>query len=250
MTPHGNEVRSAADDRLESWKEIAAYLKHSVRTVRRWEATEGLPVHRHHHEQRGSVYAFRSELDGWREGRRRRPAAPPRATRRTARITGPAAAVAVLAAAAGVWLWPENRDGSPKAPELVRLTTDAGLTWQPAISRDGKWVAYSSDRGGKGNLDIWIQRAAAVPPVALTAHPANDTEPSFSPDGETVVFRSERDGGGVYAIPIAPGGVERRIADQGRRPSFSPDGRMIAYWTGTNLPLDRRELWIAPAILS
>ena len=57
----------ASTDRLDSWKEIAAYLNRSVRTVRRWEATEGLPVHRHMHRSQGSVYAFRSEIDGWRQ---------------------------------------------------------------------------------------------------------------------------------------------------------------------------------------
>jgi serine/threonine-protein kinase len=57
-------------DRLESWKEIAAYLSRSERTVRRWEDSEGLPVHRLQHDKRGSVYAYASELDGWREARR------------------------------------------------------------------------------------------------------------------------------------------------------------------------------------
>jgi len=56
---------SAQDDRLESWKEIAAYLRREVRTVQRWEKREGLPVHRHVHDKLGSVYAFRSELDAW-----------------------------------------------------------------------------------------------------------------------------------------------------------------------------------------
>jgi len=55
-----------AEDRLESWKEIAAYLKRGVRTVRRWEHDEGLPVHRHQHKALGSVYAFKSEIDAWR----------------------------------------------------------------------------------------------------------------------------------------------------------------------------------------
>ena len=57
----------ASTDRLDSWKEIAAYLNRSVRTVRRWEADEGLPVHRHMHRALGSVYAFRSEIDAWRQ---------------------------------------------------------------------------------------------------------------------------------------------------------------------------------------
>src|SRR5215475_8825599 len=57
--------RPSAADRLDSWKEIATYLKRSVRTVHRWEAEQGLPVHRHLHQSSGTVYAFKSELDGW-----------------------------------------------------------------------------------------------------------------------------------------------------------------------------------------
>jgi TolB-like protein/Flp pilus assembly protein TadD len=58
--PHGSE-----QDRLDSWKEIAAYLKRGVTTVQRWERTEGLPVRRLPHSKAGSVYAFRRELDEW-----------------------------------------------------------------------------------------------------------------------------------------------------------------------------------------
>lgn len=54
-----------AKDRLDSWKEIASYLKRTVRTVQRWEMHEGLPVHRHMHRRANSVYAHRSELDDW-----------------------------------------------------------------------------------------------------------------------------------------------------------------------------------------
>lgn len=57
-------------DRLDSWKEIAAYLNRSVRTVRRWEADEGLPVHRHMHRSLGSVYAHKSEIDAWQQAAR------------------------------------------------------------------------------------------------------------------------------------------------------------------------------------
>jgi TolB-like protein/tetratricopeptide (TPR) repeat protein len=52
-------------DRLDSWKEIAAYLKRDVTTVQRWEKREGMPVHRHLHDRMGSVYASRAELDAW-----------------------------------------------------------------------------------------------------------------------------------------------------------------------------------------
>ena len=58
-------------DRLDTWKQIAAYLSRGVRTVRRWEREEGLPVHRHLHRTLGSVYAFTVEIDSWRENNRR-----------------------------------------------------------------------------------------------------------------------------------------------------------------------------------
>jgi TolB-like protein len=52
-------------DRIDSWKEIAAYLRRSVPTVQRWEKKEALPVRRHTHEKQGSVFAYQSELDEW-----------------------------------------------------------------------------------------------------------------------------------------------------------------------------------------
>ena len=56
-------------DRLDSWKEIASFLRRDVRTVQRWEKKEGLPVHRHHHDKLGSVYASRAEVNVWFQGR-------------------------------------------------------------------------------------------------------------------------------------------------------------------------------------
>ncbi len=57
------------DDRLDSWKEIAAYMRRDVTTVQRWEKREGMPVHRHVHDKMGSVYAFRTDLDAWARSR-------------------------------------------------------------------------------------------------------------------------------------------------------------------------------------
>ena len=52
-------------DRLDGWKEIACYLRRSVRSVQRWEKSGGLPVVRHRHVRGATVYAFRDELDAW-----------------------------------------------------------------------------------------------------------------------------------------------------------------------------------------
>jgi hypothetical protein len=57
--------RNTPQKTLESWKQIAAYLDRSERTVRRWEANEGLPVHRREHEKQDTVFAFRHELEAW-----------------------------------------------------------------------------------------------------------------------------------------------------------------------------------------
>src|SRR3954471_14864427 len=59
-----------ADDRLDSWKEIATYLRRDITTVQRWEKREGMPVHRHLHDKLGSVYAFRAELEAWSRTRK------------------------------------------------------------------------------------------------------------------------------------------------------------------------------------
>ena len=57
--------RNTPQRTLESWKQIAAYLDRSERTVRRWEATEGLPVHRREHEKQDTVFAFKHEVEAW-----------------------------------------------------------------------------------------------------------------------------------------------------------------------------------------
>jgi TolB-like protein/Flp pilus assembly protein TadD len=63
-------VSNEPERHLDSWKEIAAYLGRSEKTVRRWEQTEGLPVHRLRHDKRSSVYAYSTELEAWRKARR------------------------------------------------------------------------------------------------------------------------------------------------------------------------------------
>lgn len=63
--PANSEAATFTEGRLESWKEIAAYLGKTVRTVQRWERLKGLPVHRHGHGRNGSVYAFKADIDQW-----------------------------------------------------------------------------------------------------------------------------------------------------------------------------------------
>src|SRR5882724_5497365 len=55
--------------RLESWGEIATYLRRDIRTVQRWEHDYRLPVRRLVIGKMGQVYAYRSELDRWMKQR-------------------------------------------------------------------------------------------------------------------------------------------------------------------------------------
>src|SRR5437762_6775919 len=68
-SPPPSEPDLLSNDRLESWKEIAAFLGRGVTTVQRWEAEEGLPVHRLPHAKKGSVFASKRELESWRSSR-------------------------------------------------------------------------------------------------------------------------------------------------------------------------------------
>ena len=109
-------------ERLESWKAIAEYLARDERTVRRWETSEGLPVHRHYHHRRATVYAYRHELDAWRVERGSngaRASAASSAARRW-RPSNPLAAVATIAAAALVALGIQLGQMAPTS-ELPRM---------------------------------------------------------------------------------------------------------------------------------
>ena len=65
LASRGTGPQLSPQERLDSWKEIAAYLRRGPRTVQRWEQELGLPVHRLSHGQRGQVFAYKPELDAW-----------------------------------------------------------------------------------------------------------------------------------------------------------------------------------------
>jgi len=133
--------------RLESWKEIAAYLGRDVTTVRRWEKREGLPVHRLHHSRLGSVYAYTTELDAWRDER-----APAGAT------DAPDARPVSEVLRSGV------RARAAAALAALALTVAVGLLW---LVRERSSIQPASASGG-------IRSLAVLPLQNFSGNPEQD----------------------------------------------------------------------------
>ena len=154
-----------------------------------------------------------------------------------ARSGGAGRAIALLAAGAFVaaavavaWYFYYGR-GSTAAPPLSlhhrQLTQAAGVEDSPAISPDGKWVAYVSNV--MGNPDIQLQSVGGQTAINLTKDsPLPDSDPAFSPDGERIAFRSERSGGGIFVMGRT-GEAPRFVTAGGFSPAWSPDGRELVY---------------------
>jgi Tol biopolymer transport system component/tRNA A-37 threonylcarbamoyl transferase component Bud32 len=158
-------------------------------------------------------------------GKLRRPGAEAVQRRRSPFLWIGLGTVAV-AAAVLLWIFRPKATGPPEY-QITRMTYDEGATLTPSVSPNGAMFAYSSDRGGRGDLDIWVQQIAGGAPLRVTTDPADEMAPFFSADGSRIVFRSTKDGGGIYEV-AAFGGPERRIADRGFYPRCSPDGAWVS----------------------
>ncbi|HVO23939.1 MAG TPA: DNA-binding protein [Candidatus Margulisiibacteriota bacterium] len=251
----GTPARGSPADRLDSWKKIASYLKRDVSTVQRWERREAMPVHRHLHDKRGSVFAFRPELDLWWESRRVRLAADgaadggaksdPAARPRWRMIAGVAAVAAVIATLGAV-AWLGSRVDyfwrSPLADARFIRLTDLRTAQAASISRDGKLVAVLADRDGP--IDIWLADVDGGSYRNLT-HGAlselNVVNPairalSFSADGSFLTVWTRRSDGSqtgdvnVLALPIGGGELRTYLPGSGEF-AWSRDGKRLVYHT-------------------
>jgi Tol biopolymer transport system component len=260
------------DERLDSWKKIARYLKRDVSTVQRWERREAMPVHRHLHDKLGSVYAYRSEIDQWWAGRAARlthepaagaassakavatdlagsiaPASPPPAGISLAPWLGMGLA-AVAATAALLWALQRSDHSwsNPLANARFQLLTDfEGTENSAVISRDGTEVAFLADRDGQ--MDVWTTRVGSGSFRNLTKGGLRElVNPSirtlgFSPDGTLVSIWSRQPDGSrpedinLLAAPTA-GGPLRPYLNQAAEYDWSTDGRIVYHSTAPGDP--------------
>ncbi len=198
-----------AGDRLDGWKAIAVHLGHDIRTVQRWESSEGLPVHRLEHKQRATAYAFTGELQEWMakrvphlgEGDPTTAAPAPRPGRRRALAGALLLVVAVAAALIAFGQFgssPASQHNDTKDPQAYsafaegnalyasRQYRDAAIALERAVSRDPEygaaWASLAKTygrlsqpmwAGGKAASDRATEsamRAASLAPGAAETH--------------------------------------------------------------------------------
>src|ERR1017187_7387140 len=146
-----------------------------------------------------------------------------------------AAAAASLAVGAAVWLLGYVWRAPIRARELIPFDAGAPNAMQPALSRDGRWLAFASPGEAGSRPDIWLKPMPNGPPNRVTGGEAANDEPALSPDGQWLAFHSTRPPAGIYLQPAA-GGAARLLVGGGWVPRFSPDGKWIAYLnTGENV---------------
>lgn len=253
--------------RLESWKEIATFLNRSVTTVQRWEREEDLPVHRHQHDSLGSVYAFKHELEAWRDTRtmpattgdgaldtavesRSDQAALTAerqvggtttafshrwvpilawARRRGEHASWILAVLVVIGVLAVVGLWTRATPMSPSEIRLQILTPRATHYDGFALSPDGRFIVLQASVAGRSQL--WLR-----PLQSETAHPLIGTEdalyaPFWSPDSQSIAFFTVDQ---LKRIDLADGLV-RTITDapNPRGGTWSRAGILFASSTGS-----------------
>ncbi len=223
---------------LDSWKEIASYLGRTVRTVQRWERHEGLPVHRLNHRKRGTVVAYREELDLWIAARISsglldggHSAALPD-TKPWLKLV----ALVLLTVLSLVIWWVVSAVRPEEPVRITPLTSYKGVEWSPAFSPDGRSIAFAWDPEIRRKLDIYVKQIGEEPPRRLTFRPTAEAWPAWSPDGKWVAYVTEDPPGGCcIGVVNSAGGPDRdlvRIPDIGRHLpapyiAWTPDGSKL-----------------------
>jgi Tol biopolymer transport system component len=236
MNPNESDARPG-EAPLESWKEIGAYLQRNAVTARRWEKEEGLPVHRHSHKSRASVYAYPSEIDAWRAGRKAVGGPGPRPLWKI-----PAFALTMLLCLVMVGNGIRPQVASAQGGPSKRLVCNDNCG-DASLSADGRFLLYTDWSTG----DLAMRDLASGQVKRLLAKPGGKNENDdytwfgvFSPDHRQVAYLWSFDGGRghdsdhqVRVLANEPGAKPRTLLTSSPQydwfhvAGWDPDGKSI-----------------------
>jgi Tol biopolymer transport system component len=241
-------IDSDRPERLESWKEIAAYLRRGVTTVQRWEQHDGLPVHRLPHAKKGSIFAIKSELDAWWRARaqlvdasQRDDVVPsePRPLFRLGRRTGVVLATAFALAVTGLVISrmlgrrsAHAIAGSESSVVPRPLANDAAGEACPSLSPDGGRVVYFW--GHNPDPGLYIKPVDGTPQLLPTSGAGElfwCGYAKWSPAGDLIAFLTRGDGDSKNIWIISPAGGRPRLltSASGIGLAWTPDGQSLAF---------------------
>lgn len=230
------DIHKTNETPLDSWKEIAVYLQRDVRTVTRWEKTEDLPVHRHHHRSRASVYAYQNELDAWRAARK--PGAEASAAPWWRRPIPSLAfslvlLLSLISVGNGPQMGPAEAQAADSSGMVVRQVLPAGRAdYFGGPSSDGRYLTYL-ERGDLGVLDLVSgeqRRLTSRPPGSLQYADYNS---AISPDGKRAAYAWNNEEHFSELRVIELGGSKPRILYRNQElqcigaEAWFPDGKHI-----------------------
>ena len=160
----------------------------------------------------------------------RPPAAQPH---RAAWPRGVVAAVVLIAVGAVIAVLPRSRPSVLELGRRTPVTLDPGLELDPALSPDGKLVAYVA--GTLGETRLLVRQVDGGTPVAVVSEPGGQRFPFWTPDGKRILYQAAR---GIEIVPALGGTPRLLIAASGSSllaGPVAPDGRSFLYLSGDSL---------------
>jgi len=157
-------------------------------------------------------------------------------------VTAVGALAMVGAILVAVYGWPGSRT-APAAPvsfesmKIAPVTSSGQAFRSPAISPDGKFVAYTTRN--QSGFSIWMRQVATGSDVRIVPEQATQLQAlTFSPDGNYLYYTSSGEGSAnviyswLHMVPTVGGQARKIIFDVDSAVAFSPDGRQIAFGRG------------------
>ncbi len=141
-------------------------------------------------------------------------------------------AYAVFAERSNVWSIPIPATGAVSISRALPVTTGNQTIEEFALSPDGAWLAFDSDRSGA--QQIYRVRLAGGEPEQLTIDSAGAFFPRWSPDGREISYHAFRGGLRRVFVVSAEGGTPVQVTSgpgDAATPSWSPDGRRLVLLT-------------------